>query len=164
MFAESIEARGDRGALILDEKKQAYLLCKFVLDYFMEQFFDSCTKGRNLLYLMFSSDPNLVISNTPLDNVIISDHTLCLIETNMSSVPIPLKERKNLYSTEIMIYNLLGASDVERKHLNEFYCGTNSDELLSHNTRDEDCDELINTLEEGVRNLSLSKQCDKPMN
>ena len=81
----------------------------------------------------------------------------------MSSGPIPLKEKKNIYSTEIMIYNLLGASDEEWKHLNEFYCGTNS-ELLSHNTRDEDCDELINTLEEGVRNLSLSKQCDNPMN
>ena len=29
MFAESIEAREDRGASISDEKKQAYLLCNF---------------------------------------------------------------------------------------------------------------------------------------
>ena len=113
MFAESIEAREDRGASISDEKKQAYLLCNFVQEYFMEKVFDSCTRGRNLLYLMFSSDPYLVISKTPLDNVIISDHTLCLIETNMSSGPIPLKEKKNIYSTEIIIYNLLGASDKE---------------------------------------------------
>ena len=121
MCAESIEAREERGATISDEKKQAYLLFNFVQEYFMEQFIDFCTRGNNLLDLMFNSDPNLVISNTPLDNVIISDHTLCMIETNMNSISVPLKERKNLYSTEIMNYNLLGASDEDWILLNNFY-------------------------------------------
>ena len=38
MFAECIKAREDRGASISDEKKQAYLLCNFVQEYFMEKY------------------------------------------------------------------------------------------------------------------------------
>ena len=37
MFAESIEAREERGASISDEKKQAYLLCNFLEEHFMEK-------------------------------------------------------------------------------------------------------------------------------
>ena len=71
----------------------------------MDQYVDTCTRGKNLLNLLFSSDCNLISNVIPLDNVLISDHTLCVMETNLESGTNKSKySKKYFYSTDIMKY------------------------------------------------------------
>ena len=99
---------------------------------------------------MFSSDSNFVSYNLPLDNVIISDHMLCVIGTNTnisSNRPI---DNGNIYSTNICDYNLMDATSEEWCNLNEYYSSINWDSVLSGDINS-DCDNLISLIEIGVK-------------
>ena len=156
-FMESIENREVRGANISMEKKQAFDLCSFVQDHFMEQYIDTYTRGKNFLDLVFCSDDNLIIHNTPLDNVIISDHMLCVLNTNITMKPINKSPRTNIYSTTICDYNLMNATPAEWNSLNEYYNNINWDEMLQGSDIVKDGDLLIDVIEKGV------KSCMRPI-
>ena len=77
----------------------------------MNQHIDTYTRGRNNLDLMFSSDTNFMSYNLPLDNVIISDHTLCVIGTNTNISTNKPIDTKNIYSTNTCNHNLMDATN-----------------------------------------------------
>ena len=148
---ENIENREDRGSSVSAEKKRAFQLCSFAQDYFLEQYTDTYTRGKNFLDLMFCSDSNYVTHNIPLDNVIISDHTLCVIGTNMNISTNKPTEVRNIYSTEICNYNLMSATKEERNLLNDYYLNIDWNIVLNSDDIDKNCDKLIDILEMGVK-------------
>ena len=44
---ENIENREERGSTISNEMKQAFELCSFVQDHFMDQYIETYTRGKN---------------------------------------------------------------------------------------------------------------------
>ena len=112
------------GSTISSDKRQAKQLCLLVQDLFMDQYVDTCTRGKNLLDLVFSNDSNLILNVTPMDNVLISDHTLCVMDTNIETESNSTKySKKYLYSTDIMRYALLDGSEDNWSDLNEYFNG-----------------------------------------
>ena len=96
---------------------------------------------------MFCSDSNYVTHNIPLDNVIISDHTLCVIGTNMDISSNKPTDVKNIYSTDICNHNLMNATKEEWYHLNEYFSSIDWNLVLESDDIDKNCDNHINILD-----------------
>ena len=161
-FMDNIEYREERGADISCDKKQASILCNFVQEQFMEQYIDSSTRGQNLLDLMFCNDSDLITYNLPIDNVIISDHTLCVLGTNFNITPISRKVRSNIYSTEISNYNLMDATSNEWENLNNHLFNIDWEEVFRDDCIENICDVIIKHIENGVMTYMRPMVCNKP--
>ena len=62
-FLENIENREDRGSTIANNKLQAQVLCNFVQEYFIDQYIETSTRGKNLLDLMFCCNSDSITHN-----------------------------------------------------------------------------------------------------
>ena len=67
------------------------------------------TTRRDLLDLMFCNDQEFICGKDIMDNVLFSDHSLCIIGTKILS---------NIYTTDIPLYNLLKATQAKWDLLN----------------------------------------------
>lgn len=163
-FIENIEIKETNGSTISSDKRQAKQLCLLIQDLIMEQYVDTCTRGKNLLDLLFSNNCNLISNVTPMDNVLISDHTLCVMDTNIETENISTKySKKYLYSTEIMRYALLDASEDDWSDLNNYFNEIDRDNIICDvNDIDKVCDTMINILESGVKQTMKLKEYKKP--
>ena len=102
---------------------------------------------------MFFSGTNFVTHKLPPDIVIISDHTLCGIGTNTNITSSKPTEVKNIYSTEIYNYNLMGVNKEEWKALNEYLFSIDWNVVFYSVDINEHCEYLINILEIGVKGV-----------
>merc|ERR1712240_27200 len=111
--------RNVRGKSLSSDKRQAQELYDFVSRNVMEQFIMEPTyeKSGNILDLFFCSDPNMILNQENLGNIINSDHTFNLMETNIEAVDKKETDNKNVCSTNIPEYEINGATEEECNNL-----------------------------------------------
>ena len=83
------------------------------------------TRKQNILDLCFSNDTNFISNIEVIDNVIMSDHSSIIMETDIEALYgySNQKEHTNIYYTDIHEYDTMGATVTEigniRKYLRE---------------------------------------------
>ena len=80
---------------------------------------------------MFTNDDNLLTSQEYIENVLISDHTINIIGTNLSINASDIDERQNFCSTKILNYDLMGATDSDWDKLIDEYKNIDWDSILN---------------------------------
>lgn len=102
-------------------KFQAKIISEFIHRNLMTQHMDSPTRYENILDLSFCSNNDMILRKDILSNVIFSDHTLNVIETEGLSEE-QNKEVKNHCSTSIPDYITDKATDEENDNfINDLY-------------------------------------------
>ena len=62
---------------------QTKLLCEFTQDHYLHQYIDGTTRKKNVLDLAFTNDYDMFTYQEKIDSVILTDHSLCILETTL---------------------------------------------------------------------------------
>ena len=117
-------------------------------DLYLHQIIQGHTRENNLLGLFFCNDLDINTGHNKIENVLFSDHTLCLINTLIA--PEPQKEYRpiNYYTTDIPLFDLLKAEAVDWDALNLKLSSIDWDLLINEKTLDKMMD-MISTAHTG---------------
>ena len=152
----------ENGKIISRIKEQTKMLCEFTQDFFIHQIIEHSTRKSNLLDLVFCNEDDLFTNQTVIENVLMSDHKIVILESNISLNSKKESESKeNIYKTTIPSYNLLLAEESEWNVLNEKLFDINWKEHSDMNDIDEYTEFLIENCEintvEVMKNRGPSK-------
>ena len=131
-----------------DEYKQAELLLEFASTNFLEQIIDTPTRGKNILNLVFSKNPQLINFYKIIVNSKLSDHNT--VETNMNfSYNQENKDEKvvNPYSSNIFEYDTKGADEENWEIFSEHVGHLDPEEELSGKKSKEIVEKIVMILE-----------------
>ena len=101
LHLEKVHDRIDNGEIISRVKEQTKLLCEFTQDFFVHQIIEHSTRKSNLLDLVFCNEEDLFPNQTIIENVLMSDHKIVILESNIS-----LNSKKESESKEKFIKQL----------------------------------------------------------
>ena len=116
---------------------------------------DSC------IDLVFTNNNELLLSQELIESVIFTDHSLCVIETNITTEIVKNKKPVNNYTTDIPLYNLLKADDKDWDALNNEFLTVNWDEEVLNKDMDELTDAFIKVIEDKVKIVMRNKSMEK---
>ena len=114
-----------------------------------------------MLDLVFTNDNEVLLSQELIESVILTDHSLCVIETNITTDFKNHKKTVKNYTTDIPLYNLLKADDKEWESLNEQFLSVNWDEDVLNKEMDDLTDTFIKVLEDKVKISMKNKSLEK---
>merc|ERR1712240_237442 len=80
-FLENVHNRKENNCIIGPVPTQTKILCEFTQDYYLSQFIEHATRKNNLLDLVFTNNIDCLISQEIIDNVLFSDHVMCVVNT-----------------------------------------------------------------------------------
>ena len=121
-LCESIEARKLNGKSVNSDKEQALDLYNLTCESFMTQCVNIPTRKQNILDLCFSNDTNLISNVDIIENVIMSDHSTIILETDIEALygNSNHKEHINIYYTNIPEYETMDASVTEISNMRNY--------------------------------------------
>ena len=151
-FLENIYNRESNESNIGSVKQQTKLLCELVEDLFLEQKIDGATRKNNLLDLQFTNDPDLFLDHEILENVLFSDHCICILNTNLESKNVQ-EINVNYYTSDIPSYNLMEASEEDWKNLNEILEKNDWEDIFRNKNESDITDILIKIVENSVKEV-----------
>ena len=134
-----------------DENKQAELLLEFATANFLEQIIDTPTRGKNILDLVFSNNPQLINFYNIIINKKLSDHNT--VEANLNfSYNQENKDEKavNPYSTKLFEYDSKGADDEDWERFSEHVGFLDPGEELSGKKPKEILEKIVVILEKAA--------------
>ena len=125
---------------------------------------EGSTRKNNLLDLFFCSDLDTIVSHEVIENVLFSDHAICVINTLIATEPQKHKKKDKLYTTDIPEYDLMKAEETNWNDLNSDISSlfVNWDNILNENTIENSANILIANIETAVKNTMKSLDNSKP--
>ena len=122
-----------------------------IQDLYLHQIIDGHTRKNNILDLFFCSDTDIIVNHEKLENVLFSDHALCIVNTLIASDPIKTTNKDKLYTTDIPMYNLMKAEDTDWDKLNEELSSLDWDSIFSLKDMNDMADDMISNIETAVK-------------
>ena len=98
--------------------KQSKILCDLIQDLYLHQVIEGRTRKSNLLNLFFCIDLDTIVNHEIIDNVLFSDHAICIVNTLIATEPQKHMKKDKLYSTVIPEYDLMKAEESNWNALN----------------------------------------------
>ena len=161
-FLDDIQSRELNNQVIGIMSSQTKMLCDTVQDLFLHQVIEGSTRKGNLLDLFFTSDLDIILDQEVIENVLFSDHSLCVVHTLIVSEPEKEEKQENFYSTTIPQYDLLKATDSDWNRVSTELSNIDWDSLYSNKSPDDITDIFISTVEASIVKNMKKIDCSKP--
>ena len=135
------------------------ILCDLISDKLLSQMVTEDTTIDNVLNLVFVNNKQMINDVDVLVNSGLSDHNLCVVRTNIMAQDSHGDEEVYPYTTSILKYRLLEATEPVWKDLNNFCWEVDWEAMLEDRPAELMTDLLVDKIEEAVvsRCGSLSK-------
>ena len=143
-----------------DDKKQSELLLEFARENFLEQTIDTPTRGKNILDLVFTNNPQLINYYNIIVNSKLSDHNT--VETNLNfSYNQENKDEKavNPYSSTLFEYDSKGADDELWERFSEHIGYLDPEQELSGKKPKQVLEKIVSILEKAAE-VCLEKKSE----
>ena len=135
---------------IQERKKQAEMYLKFQDENFMDNVVETATRCNNILDLISTNNPDLIICYKVTVNKKLSDHNTIEIRLNFTFNNVEKEEKvKNPYTTKIFEFDTENASEEQFKRFEHLMDQFDEDKLDDLNP-DEQLDVIIKVMEEAV--------------
>ena len=92
------------------------------------------------------------MSHQVIDNVLFSDHAICVINTLIATEPQKHMKKVKLFSTVIPEYNLIKADESDWNALNSELSSLDWENLLYNKSVEDSADIIISHIETAVKN------------
>ena len=102
------------------------------------------------------------MNHEKLENVLFSDHALCIVNTLIASDPVKSTNKDKLYSTDIPLYNLMKAEDSDWDKLNDEISSLDWNSVLSSNDMKIMTNGMISNIEAAVKKSMKLLDNSKP--
>ena len=132
------------------EKKQAEMFLNFQDEYFMDNVIETATRGENILDLISTNNPDLILCYKVTVNKKLSDHNTIEIRFNFTFNNDKKEEKvKNPYTTRIFEFDTDNASEEQLNRFEHLMDQFDEDKLDDKNP-DEQLDIILKVIEEAV--------------
>ena len=146
------------------EKKQAEMYLKFQDENFMDNVVETATRCNNILDLISTNNPDLIICYKVTVNKKLSDHNTIEIRLNFTFNNVEKEEKvKNPYTTKIFEFDTENASEEQFKRFEHLMDQFDEDKLDDLNP-DEQLDVIIKVMEEAVEKTIPRKKMFEEIN
>ena len=115
---------------------------------------------NNLLDLQFTNDQELSLDHEILENILFSDHCICILNTNLEPKSIT-ETNVNYYTSDIPNYNLMEASEIDWEKINESLKKIDWENIFNDKNEFEITEILIKIIENSVRDTMKSRSREK---